>query len=141
MATGFGAFIRMAGLHPEDPDLTFHGHSTGRWEGDTLVIDTVGILPEVYLAVGEGVGIPNGGDMHIVERMHLVGPNTLHDELEITAPHIFTEPWKTTRIYYRQRVRNFDIVEGVCVQGNFIDQVDEHGNAIFVPIPREEAGK
>jgi len=124
--------------HPEDPDLTFHGHSIGRWEGDTLVIDTVGILPEVYLAPNEGVGIPIGDNAHIVERMRLVGPSTLHDELEITAPHVLSAPWKTTRIYYRQRVRNFDIIEGVCLQGNFIDQVDEHGNAIFVPVPRQK---
>jgi hypothetical protein len=123
--------------HPEDPDVTFHGHSIGHWEGDTLVVDTVGILPEVYVAVSEGAAVPNGGDMHIVERIHLAGPNTLHDELEITAPHILTAPWKTTRIYNRQRVRNFDIVEGVCLQGSFVDQVDEHGNAVFVPAPRE----
>jgi hypothetical protein len=120
--------------HPEDPDLTFHGHSIGRWEGDTLVVDTVGILPEVYLAISEGVGIPNGGDMHIVERIRLVSPDLLHDELEITAPHVLTAPWKTTRIYYRERARKYDIVEGVCLQGNFVDQVDERGNAVFVPI-------
>ena len=30
--------------HPEDPDLTIHGHSIGHWEGDTLVVDTVGII-------------------------------------------------------------------------------------------------
>lgn len=123
--------------HPEDPDLTFHGHSIGHWEGDTLVIDTVGILPEVYLAVSEAAGIPNGGGTHVIERMHLAGPDTLHDDLEITAP-VLSATWKTTRIYYRQRVRNFDIVEGVCLQGSFVDQVDEHGNAIFVPVPREK---
>jgi hypothetical protein len=119
--------------HPDDPDLTFHGHSIGHWEGDTLVIDTVGILPEVYIAVAEGAGVPNGGDMHIVERMHLAGADTLHDELEITAPRVLTATWKTTRIYYRKRDRKFDIVEGVCLQGSFIDQVDEHGTAVFVP--------
>ena len=124
--------------HPEDPDLTFDGDSIGHWEGGTLVIDTVGILPEVYIALSEGSGVPNGGGMHIVERMHLAGPNTLHDELEITAPHVLTAPWKTTRIYYRNRARKYDIVEGICLQGNFVDQVDEHGNAIFVPTPRED---
>jgi hypothetical protein len=123
--------------HPEDPDLTFHGHSTGHWEGDTLVIDTIGILPEVFLATSEGAGIPVGNGAHIVERIRLVGPDTLHDELEITAPHVLTAPWKTTRIYYRSRNRAYDIVEGVCLQGNFVDQVDEKGNAIFVPIPRQ----
>jgi hypothetical protein len=124
--------------HPDDPDLRFHGHSIGHWEGDTLVIDTVGILPQVYLAISEGVGIPIGADAHVVERIHLVGANALHDDLEITAPHALTAPWKTTRIYYRHRERDFEVVEGVCLQGSFVDQVDAHGNAIFVPTPPEE---
>ena len=42
--------------HPDDPDLTFHGHSIGHWEGDTLVVDTVGIKPQAWLAIGESVG-------------------------------------------------------------------------------------
>src|SRR6267142_443801 len=49
--------------HPADPDPTFHGHSIGHWEGQTLVVDTVGILPETYIAPSEGVGLPNNGDM------------------------------------------------------------------------------
>src|SRR5215510_15461358 len=36
-------------LHPETPDPSFHGHSIGRWEGDTLVVDTVDILPQAPL--------------------------------------------------------------------------------------------
>jgi hypothetical protein len=117
--------------HPEDPDLTYFGHSIGVWDGDTLLVDTVGVLPEVYIAVSEAAGVRNGGDMHIVERMHLVDTDTIHIEMEITAPHVLSDTWHTTRIY--ERVRGFDIIEGVCLQGNFVDQVDEDGNAIFVP--------
>ncbi len=119
--------------HPEDPDLTYHGDSIGYWDGGTLVVNTVGILPEVYIAISEAIGRRNGGDMHIVERMHLAGPDTLHIELEITAPQVLSAPWKTTRIYERLRGAQFDIIEGVCLQGSFVDQVDEDGNAIFVP--------
>jgi len=72
--------------HPADPDPTFHGHSIGHWEGQTLVVDTIGILPETYIAPSEAVGLPNNGDMHVVERIHLVGPDILQDDLEITAP-------------------------------------------------------
>jgi hypothetical protein len=35
--------------HPEDPDLTFNGHSIGHWDGDALVVDTVGFLPQVLI--------------------------------------------------------------------------------------------
>jgi hypothetical protein len=120
--------------HPDDPDLTFHGHSIGHWEGKTLVVDTVGILPQVWLAVSEAVGTPNDGDMHIVERIHLDGPDVLLDDLEITAPKVLTRPWKTTRRFYRQRSRRDDIVEGVCVQGDFKPATDDNGDAVYVPI-------
>jgi len=73
--------------HPPDPDPTFHGHSIGHWEGTTLVVDTVGVLPEVYLAVSEAVGIPNDGDLHVIERIHLTAADVLQDDLEVIAPH------------------------------------------------------
>jgi len=121
--------------HPAEPEPTFHGHSIGHWEGDTLLVDTVAILPQSYLAVTEGVGIANNGDMHVIERIHLQGAEVLHDDLEIIAPKILSEPWKTTRIYFRQRARKFDIVEGVCLQGSYAERVDEDGNSVFAPIP------
>ena len=120
--------------HPEDPDLTFHGHSVGHWEGDTLVVDTVGILPQGWLAISEAVGVPNNGEMHIVERIRLTAPDTLVDELTITAPKVLARPWKTTRTFYRQRAQKYDIVEGVCQQGSFTEAVDKNGNQIFQPV-------
>src|SRR3984893_297695 len=94
--------------HPEDPEPTFHGHSIGHWEGDTLVVDTVAIMPQTYLAVSEAAGVPNNGDMRVIEPITLAAPDILHDDLEIIAPKILTRPWKTTRIYFRQRARKFD---------------------------------
>jgi hypothetical protein len=126
--------------HPDDPDPTFHGHSIGHWEADTLVVDTVGIRPQTYVAVSEAAGVPNNGDLHIIERIHLASPDILHDDLEIIAPKVLTQPWKTTRIYFRQRARKFDIVEGVCLEGSFAEQTDKDGNAVFVPLPHQVGG-
>jgi hypothetical protein len=123
--------------HPADPDPSFHGDSIGHWEGDTLVVDTVGVLPQTLLAVSESVGVPNNGDLHVIERLHLAGPDTLHDDLEIGAPHVLSRPWKTTRIYYRQRARKYEIAEGECLQGMFTNGTDKDGNAVFVPVPQE----
>jgi hypothetical protein len=120
--------------HPADPDPSFHGHSIGHWEGGTLVIDTIALLPQAYLAVNEAVGVPNDGDMHIVERMHLQGPDTLLDELQITAGRVLSKPWLTTRKFYRQRAQKYEIVEGVCEQGGFIDAKDANGHDIFAPV-------
>ena len=119
--------------HSPDPDPSFHGESIGHWEGDTLVVDTIGILPQVFLAVSESVGIPNGGDMHIGERIHLVSPDTLAFDLTIDASHVLTHPWTTRRLFHRKRERSFAISEGVCRQGDFQDGKDEWGNAIFEP--------
>ena len=126
--------------HPDDPDQTFHGHSIGHWEGDTLVVDTVGILPQVWLAIGEAQGVHNNGDTHVVERIRLAGPNTLTDTLTITAPHVLTKPWVTTRRFERTRRRDFDIVEGICLEGSFTADTDKDGNAIFKAVPRTADG-
>jgi hypothetical protein len=126
--------------HPEEPDPTFHGHSIGHWEGNTLVVDTVDILPQASIAISEAAGVPNNGDMHIVERIYLADKDVLHVELEVVAPKVLTKPWKTTRIFFRQRARKFDIVEGVCQQGNYSERIDKDGNAVFVPVERTEWG-
>ena len=126
--------------HPANPDPTFHGHSIGRWEGQTLVVDTVGVVPQAYLAISEAVGLPNNGDLHVVERIHVEGSDVLHDDLEITAPKLLTRPWKTTRIFFRQRARKFDIVEGVCLEGSFKQAVDADGNSVYAPIEYEVGG-
>src|SRR5712672_3280717 len=102
--------------------------------------DTDAIMPRTYLAVSEAAGVPNNGDMRVIERIHLAAPDILHDDLEIIAPKILTRPWKTTRIYFRQRARKFDIVEGVCIQGNYAERADKDGNAVFVPIARQPWG-
>jgi hypothetical protein len=126
--------------HPDDPDLTFNGHSIGHWDGDTLVVDTVGILPEVFLPLGQGVGLPNNGDLHIVEHIHLTGPDLLVDDLDITAPHVLTAPWHYTRSFTRHRERSADIVEASCRQGDFAEQKDGDGNALYVPLPHDAGG-
>jgi hypothetical protein len=126
--------------HPEDPDRTFHGHSIGHWDKDTLVVDTVGIMPEGWVAISEAVGITNGGDMHVSERIRLTKPDYLEDELTITAPKILIRPWKTTRGFYRYRAQKYDIVEGVCAQGGFVEGADKHGNPILVPVPQSSDG-
>jgi hypothetical protein len=127
--------------HPDDPDLTIHGHSVGRWDGDTLVVDTIGIIPQSYIALSEAVGIPNNGGMRVVERIRLRDMDTLAVELTITAPRVLTAPWTTTRLFVRRRGPQFDIVEGQCVQGELVDAVDEHGNAVFERAPLPDDGR
>ena len=126
--------------HPSDPDPNFHGHSIGHWERDVLVVDTVGIMPQTFIAISEAVGVPNNGDLHVTERIHLASADVLADDLEIVAPHVLTRPWKTTRKFQRQRGAHLDIVEGVCLQGSFAESINKDGDAVFVPVPQAEGG-
>jgi hypothetical protein len=118
--------------HPADVDPTFHGHSIGHWEGQTLMVDTVGVLPEVLIAVSESMGLPNNGDLHVIERLHLTEPDVLHDDLTVIAPHVLSQPWQTTRVFKRYRGPGSEFVEGVCRQGDFAEGRDDNGNAVFV---------
>jgi hypothetical protein len=126
--------------HPEDPDPSLHGHSIGHWDGDTLVIDTTAIVPQAYIAISEAIGIPNNGDMHIVERLHLAEPNVFHDDLERTAPKVLDATWKTTRIFRRYPERHYEITEGECEQEDLIPGKDQFGNDIFVSNPQGQYG-
>jgi hypothetical protein len=118
---------------PDDPDQSMHGYSIGHWEGDTLVVETTSIVPQAYIAISEAAGVPNNGDMHIVEHIRLAEPNVMHDDLEITAPKVLTTTWKTTRIFRRYPDRHYEIAEGECEQEDLLPGKDEHGNDIYVP--------
>jgi hypothetical protein len=126
--------------HPEDPDLSLFGHSIGHWEGDTLAVDTTAIAPQAFIAISEAVGIPNDGDMHVVEHLRLSAANVLSDELEITAPKVLTSTWKTTRIFRRYPDRHYEITEGECAQEDLTPGKDANGHDIFVPNPQGEYG-
>ena len=126
--------------HPSDPDLTFSGHSIGHWEGETLVVDTIGILPQTFLPLGQSVALPNNGDMHITEHIHQTGANSLVFELDISAPHVLAAPWHLIRTFVRQPDRKAEIVEASCRQGDFDARIDAKGNSVFVPIAHEEGG-
>jgi hypothetical protein len=98
--------------HPDDPDLTFNGHSIGQWEGDTLVADTVGFTTDTTIAPGTY----HSAKMHIVERMHLTAPDTLTIETTVEDPEALAKPWTTTRNYGRHR--DWTLAEYVCQQNN-----------------------
>jgi hypothetical protein len=99
--------------HPDDPDLTFNGHSIGHWEGDTLVVDTVGFTTDTVLGFS---GARHSEKMRIVERMRLSGPDTLEIETTITDSEALTKPWTSKSVYGRHR--DWTLAEYVCQQNN-----------------------
>ena len=86
-----------ATIDSEAPNIKYVGHSVGWWDGETLVVDTVGVNPKHELYYG----VPNGGDMHVVERYRLTDKDTLERATTIEAPNLFTAPWRVTTTYRR----------------------------------------
>jgi len=76
--------------HPEDLDLSWMGHSIGIWDGDTLVVDTVGMHSETWLTP---TGHPHSDGLHVVERIRRTDPNTLVVDLTFEDPKMYTKPW------------------------------------------------
>jgi len=83
--------------HPENLELTWNGHSIGAWEGDTLVVDTIGLRDESWLDSG---GHEHSAELHVVERFRRVDANTLEIERTLTGPVALAKPF-TTRIVMR----------------------------------------
>jgi hypothetical protein len=105
--------------HPKDPDDTFEGHSIGHWEGDTLVVDSVGFVK--FSMISPGVG--HSDQMRIVERIRRTGPETIQIQQTITDPKVLAEPWTTVHPY---RLVKDDLREYICEQNNR-DSADEEG--------------
>ena len=78
----------------------------------------------------------------IKERIHLDPKNkdTLVFEMEITAPKVLTKPWKTTRLWHRQRAQKYDIIEGTCLEGYFRPTKDKWGNEVFERLEHDVGG-
>ena len=86
----------------------YYGHSVGRWEGDTLVIDTVGIKESIVAFQN----MPHSSQMRITERMRLVAADYLHDQITIEDPVALEKPVTYTLAY--RRLPNYKMVEFVC---------------------------
>ncbi len=112
-----GRHVRVVYLnepHEKDPDPTYFGNSIGHWEGDTLVIDTVGISHKTEL---DRLLMPHSDKLHVVERIRMPDHNHLQFELTIDDPDTFTRPWKKTFIWDRQKPGTH-IIEYICADGN-----------------------
>ena len=115
---------------PQDPNPSFHGTSIGRWEGDTLVVETVGLAQ-----VPRGISFPYSDKLKIVERFKLADPNNLSVETTITDPEALTKPYSMGARNYR-RYRNWTIAEYICEENNrnFVDQTGKAGIRLANPL-------
>jgi hypothetical protein len=107
----------------EDVDPNYFGYSVGHWEGDTLVVETIGTKPGQRL--GEA-GITNSELLKITERMYLDPENKdlLHLDFTFEDPNVLAQPWHRNHTFRRDRT--WDILEYVCAE-NDRHPLDEEG--------------
>jgi hypothetical protein len=110
--------------HPADLEPSWMGHSVGRWDGDVLVVDTVGTNGRTRAMNGVGSNaqvssddlnprLPVSDQLHLVERLRLVADGEiLEDEMTITDPKTYSAPF--TVKHYWQRRPDIDVLEYYC---------------------------
>lgn len=94
---------------PDDPDPDYLGYSIARFDGPTLVIDTIGLNDKTWLDYS---GLPHGEQLKVQERYRLADPNTIEGSITLTDPDYYTAPWTTSFTLTRQSGMN--IKENVC---------------------------
>jgi hypothetical protein len=99
--------------HPPDPDPTWYGHSIGWWEGDTLVIDTVGFNDKFWF---DGRGHPHTEQLHTIERWTRIDFGHMTNEVTIDDPGAYSRPWKVT---FTATLRpGEELMEYICQENN-----------------------
>ncbi len=108
--------INLNRQHPKDFAPTWMGDSIGKWDGDTLVVDTVGLNDKTWL---DQVGHPHSSSLHVIERIRRLDHDTVEDQITIDDPGAYTSTW-TGRQTYKFRP-GWQIKEYVC-EDNMPDQ-------------------
>jgi hypothetical protein len=115
MAYEFASATRTIYMNPgvEAPFETWMGHSVGRWEGETLVVEVTSFNDQTWF---DRAGNFHSEALTVVERYTPTGPDALHYEATIEDPKVFTRPWKMSMPLYRRLEKNVQLLEYKCVE-------------------------
>jgi hypothetical protein len=97
----------------------WNGDSRGRWEGNTLVVDTTNYNSKGWIATGVATGIkgiPQSESLHVIERFTRTDRDTINYEVTVDDPKVFTQPWKA--VIPLSRDPEYQIFEYACQEGN-----------------------
>jgi hypothetical protein len=94
-------------------DPTFAGYSTGHWEGDTLVVDTVAIREDALFDTFS----PHSDQFTVRERIRFTSPGILEDRITVTDPKALVEPFTSVRTYRKVSAPNDELREFSCAEG------------------------
>jgi hypothetical protein len=99
--------------HPRDLLPSSYGHSVGRWDGDTLVVDTVGFAETFWI---DRTGLPHSEKLHTIERFTRTSYDTIKYEVEIEDPNVYTRRWSGG--FNFRWTTDTDVFEYVCQDNN-----------------------
>ena len=124
--------IHLTDKHSDNVKTSWYGESIGRYEGDTLVVDTIGLDDRTWV---DGFGTPHTKQLHVIERFHLIEDGkVLEANLHIEDPGAFTMPWNAVQRYrIDHRPGEVPLHEMVCAENNS----DHFGQGLY-PIPQAE---
>jgi hypothetical protein len=115
LAFAFSSMART--IHMDDvelpPDYGWMGHSVGRWEGDTLVVDVTNFKDNGWF---DRAGNHHSEALHLEERFTLITPNVINYEVTIEDPNVFTRPWRIAMPLYRRMESNMQLLEFRCAE-------------------------
>jgi hypothetical protein len=97
-------------------DPTYAGYSTGHWEGETLVVDTVALRDDSLIE--DFVAFSSHSDkMTVQERIRLIEPGVLEDRIIVTDPEALLEPYQMVRTFRKASLPNDELREFACAEG------------------------
>ena len=100
--------------HSKNPKPSWYGESVGRYEGDTLVVDTIGFNDRTYV---DNYRTPHTEKLHVVERFRKINDGkNLGVDIRVEDPDAFTTPWSASQRY--RRVTDIPIGEQICAESN-----------------------
>ena len=103
--------------HPKNLEPSYYGDSTGKWEGDTLVVDTVGFNEAFWISRG----IPTTDRLHMIERFTRTDSNTMKYEVTIDDPGAYTVSW--TAGFLLSWDHGLELFEYVCQDNNYAPEL------------------
>jgi hypothetical protein len=104
--------------HPKDLTPSYYGHSIGWWEGDTLVVDTVGFNEKMWIDRGQA---PHTEKLHMIEKFTRTDMNSMTYELTIDDPGAYTATWsRTSNMRFSP---NSELFEFICQDNNLAPEL------------------
>jgi hypothetical protein len=103
--------VYMNAAHPRDLKPSAYGHSVAHWEGDTLVVDSIGFTADTWT---DRLGTPHSAQLRVVERYRRIAPDRVRVDITVEDPGAFTMPWSAYVIYGPEDSYH----EQVCAENN-----------------------